>query len=331
VKDVGGGIWATGEALRRVGEVDTIIFDVDGVLLDVSHSFRVCISKTVQHYLEQVLQWSGDGQYMFPHESELFKRAGGFNSDWTLTEAAALLFLAKGVDTCDRRAATLRETSPTLEEYTAEIGKRGGGMDAGLEVLRERIAPDTMERALELWDRDLITRIHCEYYAGRSHCQRVYGFEPEYVDEETGQLVLEKVLIDTSLLPEGYHYGIVTGRNRGELGVALEVTGLEEAIHPERTMTHDEGFHKPDPGGLVALAESMKHGPAVFVGDTVDDLRTVLNYRKERQEPFFLACQVLTGPAGEKNRQFFADEGADVIAPDVNALLKWLTEMKRQA
>jgi hypothetical protein len=55
-------------------------------------------------------------------------------------------------------------------------------------------------------------------------------------------------------------------------------------------------------------------------------MRTVLNYRKMREAPPFLACQVLTGPAGEKNRQFFADAGADIIAPDVNAAMRWLDE-----
>jgi phosphoglycolate phosphatase-like HAD superfamily hydrolase len=144
------------------------------------------------------------------------------------------------------------------------------------------------------------------------------------VEQEIGELTKEQVIIDPGILPQRFHYGVVTGRLRGELAVAMEMTGLESHIHVDATMTADDGLHKPDPNGLIMLAGTLRPTVAAFVGDTLDDLRTVLNYRKVQAEPAFLACQVLSGPAGEANRQFFADHGADVIAPDVNDLMRWL-------
>jgi phosphoglycolate phosphatase-like HAD superfamily hydrolase len=162
-----------------------------------------------------------------------------------------------------------------------------------------------------------------EMYAGRTHCRRVYGFEPSMVDQERGELLNEKVIIDTPALTDRFEYGIVSGRLRGELDVALEMTGLASVVPACATMTADDGLHKPDPNGLIALADRMAFSHAAFVGDTLDDMRTVQNYNAVRLEPDYLACQVLTGPAGEGNRAFFAENGADVIAPNVNALLRW--------
>lgn len=323
--DLGNGIWANERALATLPQVDTVIFDVDGVLIDVSQSFRQVISRTTQFYMTEVVGWPGGELYLQPTETEHFKRAGGFNSDWALTQAALLLTLVKGVGMEDRSAAAIRATAPSVEEYMAQTARLGGGMENAKSVLRDALGAEAVTRGEALLDYDKVERIFAEFYAGRSHCRRVYGFEPEIVDQECGELTKETVIIDPAVLDARFQYGVVTGRLRGELDVAMEMTALEEIIHPTASMTADDGMHKPDPNGLIALEERMAPTGAIFVGDTLDDMRTVLNYRKVQENPPFLAAQVLTGPAGEKNRQFFADAGADIIAPDVNALMRWLT------
>lgn len=322
MKDLGDGIWVTERALSTLPSVDTVIFDVDGVLIDVSKSFRQVISRTTQYYMTQVVGRPDDELYLRPEETEHFKRAGGFNSDWALTHAALLLALAKGRD--GQSAAEVRAAAPGVEDYMAATAKKGGGMENAKAALRETLGPEAVTRAEALLDEPKVERIFAEFYAGRSHCLRVYGFEPEIVDQECGELTRETVIIDPAALVPRFQYGVVTGRLRGELDVAMEMTALEKLIHPTATMTADDGMHKPDPNGLIALAERMRPAGAIFVGDTLDDMRTVLNYRKAQAGPPFLAAQVLTGPAGEKNRRFFADAGADIIAPDVNSLLRWL-------
>lgn len=324
MQDIGNGIWVSERAVQTLPSVDAVVFDVDGVLIDVSKSFRQVISRTTQYYMTEIVSWPGDELYLRPDETEHFKRAGGFNSDWALTQAALLLALAKGSDRTS--TADVRAASPSVEEYMADTARRGGGMENAKAALREVLGPDAVAKAEALLDEAKVERVFAEFYAGRSHCLRVYGFEPEIVDQQIGELTRETVIIQPEVLDTRFQYGIVTGRLRGELDVAMEMTALESVIHPTATMTADDGMHKPDPNGLITLAERMNPGAAVFVGDTLDDMRTVLNYRQVRQQPPFLAAQVLTGPAGEKNRQFFADAGADIIAPDVNALMAWLTE-----
>jgi HAD superfamily hydrolase (TIGR01548 family) len=324
VNDLGNGIQATDDALRIARDVDTVVFDVDGVLIDVSHSFRSAISKAVQHYLAEHLGWPGDELFLRVSETELFKKAGGFNSDWALADAAVLLYVVKGADASNRSASFLRKVPPRLEEYTAAIHARGGGLDAARETLRERFGPETIERGVALWDSPLVERLCAEHYAGRRLCRDMYGFDAAIVDFDEGEMIHERRLIEPERLPGAWKYGVLTGRNNGEMRAALTTTGLAGAIPPEWIATCDDGVHKPDPNGLLLLTDRMAPAAAAFVGDTIDDLRTVLNYRKVRSGPPWLACAVLSGPAGEKNRDFFAASGADVIAPDVNALIAWL-------
>lgn len=55
-----------------------LIFDMDGVLVDVSQSYRLAIQKTAEFFLKKSI---------LPEEIQEFKNAGGYNNDWDLTRA----------------------------------------------------------------------------------------------------------------------------------------------------------------------------------------------------------------------------------------------------
>lgn len=58
-------------------KADVIVFDMDGVLVDVGASYRDCIVATVQHFT---------GKTVAHERIQEFKNLGGFNNDWLLTE-----------------------------------------------------------------------------------------------------------------------------------------------------------------------------------------------------------------------------------------------------
>ena len=66
---------------------DLIVFDMDGVLVDVSESYRAAIQETVKHF-------TGEG----PSRDEIqeWKNRGGFNDDWHLSHQ---MIHARGGDT----------------------------------------------------------------------------------------------------------------------------------------------------------------------------------------------------------------------------------------
>ena len=73
--------------------LDILVFDMDGVLIDVSDSYRKTIAKTVQIYLETCLGFKkGSAPLITEEHISSFKMAGGFNNDWDLT-SGLLLFL----------------------------------------------------------------------------------------------------------------------------------------------------------------------------------------------------------------------------------------------
>ena len=118
--------------------------------------------------------------------------------------------------------------------------------------------------------------------------------------------------------------GVQTGRTLEEARIGMEFCGLDALIPETSIVTKRDGFHKPKPGGLALLAERLGFSNAVYIGDALDDLRTVQAFNKAYAPMTFLSAQVLTGPAGEANEKPFRQSGADVIAADVNEVLDWL-------
>lgn len=55
-----------------------LLFDLDGVLVDVSRSYLSAIEETVEHFT---------GRQVLPNMIERYKETGGFDDDWKLTHA----------------------------------------------------------------------------------------------------------------------------------------------------------------------------------------------------------------------------------------------------
>jgi len=61
-----------------MNKIKAIIFDIDGVLVDVSNSYREAIKQTAEFFLKGNIE---------PNEINELKQKTGFNNDWDLTEA----------------------------------------------------------------------------------------------------------------------------------------------------------------------------------------------------------------------------------------------------
>lgn len=67
--------------LKSALREEAIIFDMDGVLVDVSGSYMIAIQKTIECFT---------GKSVTPSKIQKFKERGGYNNDWDLTEAIIL-------------------------------------------------------------------------------------------------------------------------------------------------------------------------------------------------------------------------------------------------
>jgi phosphoglycolate phosphatase-like HAD superfamily hydrolase len=157
-------------------------------------------------------------------------------------------------------------------------------------------------------------------------CPETYGFEQEIVPGP-GLIREDKLLLDRTLLPKQLKLGIASGRTLGEIVVSFRLAGLSDDLPRDRVVAADDGVKKPDPEVLRLAVERTGGTRPMYVGDQPDDHRTVVRYR-ELGRPM-LSCMVLTGLRHPEAKQFFEDNGVDLIADNVNAAMHAVTSMRR--
>jgi phosphoglycolate phosphatase-like HAD superfamily hydrolase len=83
------------EAVDNLQNVDVIVFDCDGVLIDVRNSYSKAVAKTTS-YLIKILTGSSLSLEIFDKDVNFsYKKTGGFNNDWNLTYALIMRILAE--------------------------------------------------------------------------------------------------------------------------------------------------------------------------------------------------------------------------------------------
>lgn len=282
---------------------DAVVLDIDGVLVDVADSYRRAIVESVERVYDRTIR---------KEDIQAFKNAGGFNNDWELTYAAALYVLA-----------TAEGYRASIEDFTDAIAERGGGLEAAEAVVREAIGARATQRVTDRWDREGLRDVFQQLYLG-SELYR--GLEDDEPDLETrGFIHDEPVVLEPEtrdrLLAE-YDVGVLTGRPAAEAEIALERVGLDEAIPAEHRFTMDDWEEgKPHPRALTVLAERFDADAVVFVGDTLDDVRTATNASEADPDRTYRGVGVLTGGlTGEDGRRAYEREDAAAVLESVNEL-----------
>jgi len=315
--------------LDRISRVDTLVFDIDGVLIDVRDSFRKAVCQTVQFYFKEILRFKSSQNLINPEEVEYFKMAGGFNNDWDLSSAVVLFYLMKAEENNLKDIDELRRNKPDIKTFTTGILPPGGGLGKVIDLVEKNW--NIKDKIFNQWDKELVTKIFKEIYAGEEYCFNIYGFHPSLVKTE-GLIKQERIIIDKKKkgFLQNFSIGILTGRTKREAQVVLERLGWEDIVFKGRIINADDGLEKPHPQGLKKLSTSLKTKLGIYVGDVWDDLITAKNFNKEAKEIKFLSAIVLAEGFNLQNRtiEFYINEGVDLLAQDVNCVLDWLEKVK---
>ncbi|UIP00500.1 TIGR01548 family HAD-type hydrolase [Halobaculum sp. CBA1158] len=281
--------------------VDTVVLDVDGVLVDVADSYRRAVVESVERRY---------GDTLARDDLQAFKDAGGFNNDWELTDAVALYVLAR-----DRGLAA------DVAAFTDAIAANGTGLDGARATVRDALGDEAADEIEAAWDPDALRETFQALYLGTELYRDIEGEEPPF--EAPGFVHDEPVIVEEATvdaLTEGYPVCVLTGRPAAEADIALARAGLD--VPDDRRFTMDDWeAGKPNPRALVTLAERTDADRVAFVGDTLDDVRTAVNAADADGSRTYHGIGVLTGGlAGADGRAKFADAGAEAVLDSVNDL-----------
>jgi HAD superfamily hydrolase (TIGR01548 family) len=282
-------------------QVDAVVLDIDGVLVDVADSYRRAIRESVERVYDETLT---------PGTVQAFKDAGGFNNDWELTDAAALFVLARreGYD-------------GDVAAFTDAIADAGGGLAAAESCVERALDEEAHARVRAAWDPPRLRAVFQALYLGTELYRELEGGTPPF--DSPGYIHDEPVLVaehTLETLAAAYDLGVLTGRPAAEADIALDRVGL--AVDDDHRFTMDDWDEgKPHPRALVTLAERFDADRVAFAGDTLDDVRTAVRAAETDTGREYYGVGVLTGGLrGSEGREKFVAAGADAVVETVDDL-----------
>ncbi|VVB53772.1 Haloacid dehalogenase-like hydrolase [uncultured archaeon] len=259
-----------------------LLWDVDGVLIDVSNSYRKAIADTATYYIRKLIG-VGEGPIIEASDIQGFKLAGGFNNDWLLTEGVIKCWLGKvvhGADVSwvaelsagglDERMLKLKQlgraikdsSSPDWSKFTSAIKRKGGGMDGLDEVVADVIRMDGLRVVNSFVFPEVVKSVFQEYYLGEKFFVEAYG-KPPYFVREVGHIRQERPFVSSETLRrlnERYAFGVVTGRPALEAKYAVDNNNWieffdEDAILCDEDRIKAEEEHYQRTGERVSLGK----------------------------------------------------------------------------
>ena len=348
----GEGILVSTKSLGELGEIDAVIFDCDGTLIDVEESYYLATRLTVSIILRKIYGMEVKLGRDVNQVIKLLKMLGGFNDD---------------VNTASIIAQTILTLSPREHVRRGKLGR----IDIGIfleDVSRDRSWPEfvsdalqwIMDKCLEIYGRyatredlenildeiasskgrekvlsdfrnnicdgspsNMLSTVFNEIFDGEEIIKKLGG-EPRYVRWDGAirndkLLIREETLRDLSEMFDG-RLGILSGRRRWEAEYTLN--DLLKYFDSRAMIFSDDPSwcEKPDPMGLIRCSRLLDSSRILYVGDSSEDLLMVKN-ALERGLNSSMAS-VLTN---DFSLNYFIEMGADIIVEDVNLLPRALS------
>ncbi|MEW5767770.1 MAG: HAD family hydrolase [bacterium] len=338
-------------------KIDILIFDMDGVLIDTSHSYQQAVIDTVQLYFQRCLGLHGEAHLITEKDVSAFKYLGGFNDDYDLSYGLVEYLLSlidqksevrsqkseEDWDNIDSRTILniLKKAGSKTEVSLEEIVRRKDidslvnrlkGKEAGLTGLRREIKGENSDLSFSQGDElrgNLIKRIFQELYLGREYFEQVYH-QPPLVYHGKGYLTEEIRLVKPETLKHLaglVKMGIATGRPRLDADYGLKYFDLKKYFQVVLTQDDvaDRAWLKPHPYKLLQVARELGAGSktrCAYIGDLPDDV-IAANRAKSELNFISIGCLASTDNKAALRKKFEAHQ-ADLIVEDVEELVQMI-------
>ena len=319
-----------------------IIFDMDGVLVDVSESYREAIRTTSRHFLRCAPGFDKLPDPLFSLEDLAeVKQSGGLNNDWETTYRVISLLLTR-VDLPDPfqeedpwRYRRQMMANSDVSNLAAFLKSHPFPLRTLLQKSR-RVENKFIDRLSsgDVGSGNIIKQIFQELYLGKELFEKTYA-APSKTGTGSGLIDQERLIIENGfldMLARHHVLAIATGRPKAEAAYPLsrfklevffqKVLTLDDCLEEEKKRARQTGkwisLSKPHPFMLDVIAQAFagKVKQIFYIGDMPDDM--VAAKRAESAVTGIGFISPATDNQRLKNRLFEA--GAEYVIEDIKEL-----------
>jgi len=315
------GIMVDTTKIERIKKLDCIVFDCDGVLIDVSNSYNLAIKKTVDFVVKQ-MTFINESSLVTTDMIDGFKTTGGFNDEVDVTYALIL------------SVVTAKKLNRLFSEFVFEVIKNANETGiSSVEKYLDSINVDISDIRKKLSYpgnkfENPLSSIFDEMFYGSDLFSKLYKRKPKFFDGK-GLIDNDIVLVNKNLLEKlqqrfDKKIAIVTGR--GLLSAKYSLKDLFEEFNLGNSrFLEDEPreMAKPNPQSLISAIKGMGGNCALFVGDSMEDY--IMVHKATESGISTLFCAVYgTSKDQDMKRALFETKNTAILVDSIDKIPKAL-------
>jgi len=313
------GIYIDNFGIDILNEIDAVIFDCDGVLIDVSKSYDQAILKTTQYVLENFAKINDSIDVDFKI-IDGFKSTGGFNDEVDLTYAAIISLVA----------AKKLEKDQTSFIFNVIKNADSSGILSVEKYLENQVDISDIKKQLSypgVHHENPLYQIFDQLFYGPELYQKLFKNSSNF--SESGLIEQDDVILNNSLIEKlqkkfDSKIAIVTGRGKESISYSLK-TLLEKFDLKNSIFLEDESreLAKPNPKSLLDSIKGMNSVSTLYVGDSMEDFIMAKKVTNLGSKTIF--CGIIgTSKNPQEKLELFEQNEAMLVLDSINLLPKVL-------
>lgn len=313
------GIYVDDSILESLSSVDGIIFDCDGVLIDITKSYDLTINKTTQYALELFANIK-DGIVIDPTIIDRFKSTGGFNDEVDLAYGAIISIIAA------------KKLEKKQQDFIFEVisNANSTGIISVEKYIEKFVDISEIRKKLSYpgkHNENTLYKIFDQIFYGPELYKKLFHQNSQFSELgliENDVIILDNLLIKKLKTKFSSKMSIVTGRGKESIKYSLKKL-LDEFDLNNSIFLEDESrdLAKPNPESLIQTIKGMKCNYTLYVGDSMEDFIMATKANDLDQNTIF--CGIIgTSTDPQKKLKLFEQKGVKLVLDSIHLLPKVL-------
>ena len=313
-------VFISDEISQKIQKFDSIIFDCDGVLVDIRNSYDHAINKTISAIMKELFN-DEIGDIVTSKIHFGLKSAGGFNDEVAVVYAIIMTLVASKKSEIKFEKLIVDVINNANESGINSIDNYFNDQNIDLIEIKSKLDYENSRKV------SYIHKIFNQLFYGPKLYQEIFNEKSQFYDEPL--IDLDDIVLDNNLMLKlknrfGTKISTVTGR--GKFAFSYSMKNFLDNFDMENSVFLEDrplNLAKPNPESLIESISKINSKCSLYIGDSMEDLLMVQKCQEQGYDVSF--CGIYgSSDEPELKYELFEKNKASFILESIQELPKAL-------